>query len=70
MTRAPKPRYRITTLDDFGDVLTAEDMALYFHKGVDAVNTMCRKGQLEGAYKIGRTWQCHKDNIKKHMKIA
>ena len=65
-----KAKFRPFTLDECGDILTVTEMARLFHVGPDAITKRCRKGQIPGAFQLGRSWYCAKENIKQSANIA
>lgn len=69
-SRCKPPVYHPVKFSDFGDILTAQQVAQILHCQTESINRLCRKGEIPEATKFGNTWHIPKEVIMKRFGIT
>lgn len=67
MTGRRPAYFRASKLEDFGDIMTPQDVALYLKVTDNCVTTHIRKGDLKG-FKVGNNWRIKKIDLIEFIK--
>lgn len=58
------------TDDYFPEVLTSAEVAATLRCGEWLVQKMCREGEFDGAFRVGRLWRIPRQAVLDHMKVG